>query len=109
MLNDALLYVLETWVALAGLYVPSSVALRMPWAGAGDTCFPGHTPALAPHGDALGSTACAEDPASSLPPNLRPLQHLYDVGLKVLSAVASLKCMTPVFYCLVQGLSQEPL
>lgn len=78
MLNDALLYMLETWVALAGLYVLSSVVLRVLWAEAGDTCFLGHIPALALHGDALGSTAYAVDSASCFPPNLRPLRHLYD-------------------------------
>lgn len=78
MLNGALLYMLETWVVLAGLDVLSSVVLRMLWAEAGDACFLGHLPALALHGNALGSTAYAVDPASCLPLDLRPLHHWYD-------------------------------
>lgn len=78
MLNDALLYILETWVALAGLHVLFSVVLRMLWTEAGDVCFLGHVLALALHGNALGSAAYALDPGLCFPPNLRPLHHLYD-------------------------------
>lgn len=63
-LNDALLYMIETWAALAGLYVLSSVVLLMLWVEAGDTGFLGH-------GNTLGSTAYAVNPASCFPPNLR--------------------------------------
>lgn len=70
--------VLETWVAPAGLRVLSSVLLGTPWAQPGDICVWGRFPALAPHGNALGSKTNIVDPASCSPPNLRPLHRLND-------------------------------